>query len=226
MRQAYRLVVYLIVCMVCALFVVDLKSVKAGATRKADPLVSIRIMNIGDIGDIGGIGDTEDSNFFSPPSIFDRLHFKSNLARISPAPLIEYSPVYSDEVELNLYEAVVRRLGRPYRLGGIDDRGYDCSGFIWRVFQDAGVNFNRRSTSMLWQSMPRATQQEATQFGTLVFFKGLNHVGIMRDAYSFYHASASQGIARSYMDTYWKSRVIGYRRIFAPIRRALSTGKL
>ena len=219
MRQAYRLVVYLFVCIICALFAVDLKSVNAGESREADPFLPIHSLNPGES------AAAEDRKFSFTPYLFDRLILKSNLAGISPAPLLEYSPVYSDEIELTLYEAVVRRLGRPYRSGGTDDRGYDCSGFIWRVFQDAGVNFDRRSTSMLWQTMPRATNEESTQFGTLIFFKGLNHVGIMRDAYSFYHASASQGIVRSYLDNYWKARVIGHRRIFAPIRRAMWAGK-
>jgi len=197
MRHAYRLVVCLIVCI---LFASDLKTVKANEPSEADPLFPIR--------------------YFS-----DRPNLNAALARISPLPLMEFSPVYTDEIELSLYEAVVRRLGRPYHSGGTDDRGYDCSGFIWRVFQDAGINFNRRPTSLLWQSMPRATDEETRQFGTLIFFKGPNHVGIMRDAYSFYHASASQGIVRSYLDSYWKSRVIGYRRVFAPIRRSMSAGK-
>src|SRR5262245_57012221 len=155
MRHAYRLVVYLFVCMVCALFAADLKTVNAGELRKADPFFSVQAMNTGETADAG------DLKISSASYLFDRLIGKSNLARISPFPLIEYSPVYSDEIELTLYEAVVRRLGRPYRSGGTDDRGYDCSGFIWRVFQDAGVNFNRGSTSLLWQTMPRATEEES-----------------------------------------------------------------
>jgi len=156
---------------------------------------------------------------FPTYGLYGHPSFGSTSTRISPADFIEYSPVYSDEVELSLYEAVVSRLGTPYRSRGTDDRGYDCSGFVWRVFRDAGVDFNRSSARRLWQTAPRATQEESTQFGTLVFFRGLNHVGIVRDAHSFYHASASQGIVRSYFDRYWKSRVIGHRRIFAPVRR-------
>jgi hypothetical protein len=149
-----------------------------------------------------------------------------DFASFSPTPFIEYSPVYSDEMEYALYEAVVHRLGRPYRLQGTDDRGYDCSGLVWRVFQDAGIRFDRSSTSKLWQTLPRATEEESTQFGTLVFFQGLTHVGIMRDAHSFYHASSSQGVVHSYLDSYWKSRVIGHRRIFAPIRKTALVGKM
>jgi hypothetical protein len=198
---------------VFTLSVEDLKSVMASESRDTGWPFSPRVT------DSGGF------NSFPVPGEEDRPYFKWNLSRISPTAFIEYSPVYSDEIELALYEAVVRRLGRPYRLQGTDDRGYDCSGFVWRVFHDAGVGFDRNSTSKLWQTLPRATKEETTRFGTLVFFKGLTHVGIMRDAHSFYHASTSQGVVHSYLDNYWKSRVIGHRRVFAPIRRTALAGR-
>ncbi len=157
--------------------------------------------------------------FFSDRGLYGHTITGSSSLLVSYANFIEYSPVYSDEIELSLYEAVNNRLGIPYRPLGTDDRGYDCSGFVWRVFSDAGIKFDRSSTRDLWRNSPPATREETTRFGTLVFFEGLNHVGIVRDAHSFYHASTSQGIVRSYFDKYWKSRVIGHRRIFAPIRR-------
>jgi hypothetical protein len=141
---------------------------------------------------------------------------------ISSGGFIEYSPIYTKEIESHLYEAINSRLGLPYRWAGTDDNGYDCSGFVWRIFREAGVDFSRTSTRNLWQKLPEATQEESTRFGTLVFFRGLDHVGIVRDADSFYHASTSEGVTLSYFDKsdkYWRSRIIGYRRIFAPIRR-------
>jgi cell wall-associated NlpC family hydrolase len=142
--------------------------------------------------------------------------------------LIEYSPIYTAEIESSLYKAINDRLGLPYLRAGTDNRGYDCSGFVWRVFLEAGVAFDRNSARNLWQVLPEATTQEFTRFGTLVFFQGLDHVGIVRDADSFYHASESAGVTLSYFDKfdkYWRSRVIGYRRIFAPIRRRAAPGK-
>lgn len=143
----------------------------------------------------------------------------SNPAPISPANFIEYSPIYTAEIKRTLYEAIDRRLGVPYRWGGTGDSGYDCSGFVWRVFREAGVDFDRSSARNIWQVAPEATEEESARFGTLVFFRGLDHIGIVRDADSFYHASNSKGVTLSYFDKYWRSRVVGYRRIFAPIRR-------
>jgi hypothetical protein len=150
---------------------------------------------------------------------------------ISPNYFIEYSPIYTEKIESSLQGAINYRLGMPYLWAGTDDRGYDCSGFVWRVFQEAGINFDRTSTRILWQRLPEATQEEYARFGTLVFFggpQGLDHVGIVNDADSFYHASNSQGVTQSYFDSsdkYWRSRIIGYRRIFAPIRRRAAPGR-
>jgi cell wall-associated NlpC family hydrolase len=115
--------------------------------------------------------------------------------------------------EARLYAAIQERLGLPYRTRGTDNRGYDCSGFVWRVFQEAGIDFERSSARTLWQNLPEADEDEKTNFGTLVFFKGLNHVGVVRDAYSFYHVSSTKGVVRSFYSEYWGNRVIGFRRI-------------
>ena len=119
----------------------------------------------------------------------------------------------NEEIEASIYDAIMNRLGAPYRSNGTDERGYDCSGFVWSVFQEAGIDISRMSARTLWQTLPEATEEEATHFGTLVFFKGVNHVGIVRDEYSFYHASTSQGVVRSFYSGYWGDRVIGFRRV-------------
>src|SRR5262245_16758353 len=147
---------------------------------------------------------------------------ESNQALLSHGGLIEYSPIYTAEIEASLQKAINNRLSLPYLWAGTDDRGYDCSGFVWRVFREAGVDFDRNSARGFWKVLPEATSGESTRFGTLVFFQGLDHVGIVRDADSFYHATKSEGVTLSYFDKfdkYWRSRVIGYRRIYAPVRR-------
>lgn len=111
-----------------------------------------------------------------------------------------------------LESAIRSKLGIRYRFYGADDSGYDCSGFVWRVFQEAGAGFTRMPARDLWQFLPEATPDESRQFGALVFFNRLGHVGIVRDAYSFYHASRSQGIVLSFFAGYWEKRLTGFRR--------------
>jgi NlpC/P60 family len=168
--------------------------------------------------------------------VFNLFASSLNIAKAGASPptpitsggFIEYTPIYTKEIESFLNEAIGSRLGLPYRWAGTDDNGYDCSGFVWRVFREAGVDFDRDSTRNLWQKLPEASKEESTRFGTLVFFQGLDHVGILRDADSFYHASTSGGVMLSYFDKsdkYWRSRIIGYRRIFAPVRRRAAPGR-
>ncbi len=112
----------------------------------------------------------------------------------------------------SLLEAVIlTKIGSPYRFFGTDNRGYDCSGFVWRVFQEAGISIDRMPARSLWQLLPEASPREWSQLGTLVFFNGLSHVGIVRDAFSFYHASRSQGVILSFFAGYWEKRITGYR---------------
>ncbi len=128
---------------------------------------------------------------------------------------------FTNETRKMLYEAISSRLGIRYRFFGTDEKGFDCSGFVWRVFQDAGADFDRVAARTLWRQLPEATDEEKVKFGTLVFFNGLRHVGIVRDAFSFYHASRSQGVTLSYFSGYWGKRLTGYRR--APIEFDIQT---
>jgi cell wall-associated NlpC family hydrolase len=112
--------------------------------------------------------------------------------------------------------AIDDRLGAPYIYGSTGPRGFDCSGFVWSVFQSAGINFYRGSARSLWARFAPATSEEKTQFGTLVFFNGLSHVGIVVDGNGFYHSSRSYGVIYSPFNKYWTSRIDGYRRVPLP----------
>jgi hypothetical protein len=127
-------------------------------------------------------------------------------------PLLIPPLIFTDGASSALFQAISKRLGVRYRFFGTDDRGYDCSGFVWRVFQDAGANFDRVAARVLWKELPEAIGDETNRFGTLVFFNGLKHVGIVRDAFTFYHASRSQGVVLSTFAGYWGSRITGFRR--------------
>jgi cell wall-associated NlpC family hydrolase len=115
-----------------------------------------------------------------------------------------------------LMSAIDARLGSPYIYGSTGPRGFDCSGFVWSVYNSAGVRFDRGSARYLWSRFTPAKDDEKTQFGTLVFFSGLTHVGIVADANGFYHSSRSHGVVYSPFNKYWLSRVDGYRRIPLP----------
>lgn len=108
------------------------------------------------------------------------------------------------------------RLGIPYRYGATGPNRYDCSGFVWAVFQDAGIDFERTSARSLWAASEPVTGDERYKFGTLVFLNRLGHIGIVADENGFFHASSSKGITYSTFKGYWENRIVGFRRLNAP----------
>ncbi|MCA1555296.1 MAG: C40 family peptidase [Acidobacteria bacterium] len=112
-----------------------------------------------------------------------------------------------------MMSAIDVRLGAPYVYGTEGPRVFDCSGFVWSVFQSAGVNFERGSARGFWTNFLPVSEDEKYKFGTLVFFNNLKHVGIVADANGFYHASTSQGVTYSPFNEYWSSRITGFRRV-------------
>ncbi|HEX8146260.1 MAG TPA: C40 family peptidase [Pyrinomonadaceae bacterium] len=115
--------------------------------------------------------------------------------------------------ERSMLSAIEERLGTPYRMGAEGPNRYDCSGFVWSVFQQAGVAFERSSVRTFWQEFAPPTEDEKYKFGTLVFFNNLHHVGIVADENGFYHASTSRGVVYSRFDEYWTKRINGFRRV-------------
>lgn len=116
-------------------------------------------------------------------------------------------------VERVMLDEIEERLGTPYRLGTEGPTRYDCSGFVWSVFHSAGINFERTSARTFWSQFEPADDDEKYKFGTLVFFNGLRHVGIVADAEGFYHASTSRGVTYSRFGEYWSKRITGFRRV-------------
>ena len=123
-----------------------------------------------------------------------------------------YTPGFSQK----LLSAIQSRLGIPYIYGSTGPKSYDCSGLVWSVFKDAGYSYERSSARTLWQSSVPVEGDARYKFGTLVFFNGLGHIGIVVDENHFYHASSSKGVTLSKLDGYWAKRIVGYRQLQTP----------
>jgi peptidoglycan endopeptidase LytE len=115
--------------------------------------------------------------------------------------------------ESSLMAAIDQRLGTPYRWGATGPNRYDCSGFVWSIFQATGINFERASARNLFVRFEPAPVEEQFKFGTLVFFSGLRHVGVVADERGFYHASRRHGVIYSEFNEYWLKRIDGFRRV-------------
>ena len=137
-----------------------------------------------------------------------------------PKPVIDLSssttmPASSGflKFESQLMAAIDQRLGTPYRWGATGPNRYDCSGFVWAIYQATGINFERASARSLFARFEPAPVEDQFKFGTLVFFSNLRHVGVVADEHGFYHASRHHGVIYSEFDDYWVKRIDGFRRV-------------
>lgn len=139
----------------------------------------------------------------------------SSPANALAAAVSKANSAYNSVQAAGLMHGIQSRLGIPYRYGSTGPNRYDCSGFVWAAFKDAGINFERSSARSLWAAAEPVTGDERFKFGTLVFLNGLGHIGIVADENGFFHASSSKGITYSTFKGYWEKRIVGFRRLNA-----------
>ncbi len=107
-----------------------------------------------------------------------------------------------------LYEAVNSWLGVPYKYGGTDREGIDCSAFVGEIYRQVyGISLNRTANDML-RNVTLISKAQLKE-GDIVFFtnsKGkVSHVGIYLKDGLFAHASTSNGVSVSRLDNaYWE----------------------
>jgi cell wall-associated NlpC family hydrolase len=107
--------------------------------------------------------------------------------------------------------------GTPYRNGGADPSGFDCSGFVLYVFARHGVVVPRRVADQFKAGKDVTPSQ--IEPGDLVFFTtvapGASHVGIALGGDEFVHAPSSTGEVRveRMSAAYWATRFVGARRV-------------
>lgn len=121
-----------------------------------------------------------------------------------------------------IMDSIRSKYGLSYRYGTQGPNTYDCSGFIWKVFNEAGIDMIRTSAREFWRTYEPVSGDERFVFGTLVFFNRLGHVGIVANKDGFYHASSSRGVTYSKFEGYWEKRIVGFRRV--PIERPTWSG--
>jgi lipoprotein Spr len=109
--------------------------------------------------------------------------------------------------------------GTPYRYGGNDKNGIDCSAFVQTFMQYIyGIALARISAEQYKQS--KRIHREDLEEGDLVFFvtrgrrAGVSHVGIYLCNNKFVHASTSGGVMISSLDEpYYQSHYSGAGRV-------------
>ena len=107
--------------------------------------------------------------------------------------------------------------GTPYRDGGSDPSGFDCSGFTQYVFAQHGVALPREVRDQFRQG--KSIKPEDLAAGDIIFFTttapGPTHVGIAIGGDQFVHAPSTTGVVRVERlgSSYWSARYLGARRL-------------
>ena len=110
------------------------------------------------------------------------------------------------------------QLGAAYRFGGDSPQGFDCSGLVRYVFEQAGIAVPRTAQQLQLAAEPVPADQ--LQPGDLVFFRiasgRVEHVGIYVGDGTFVHAPRSGRPVRSELlgDDYYQRRYAGAGRLW------------
>ncbi|MBU8905933.1 C40 family peptidase [Desertibacillus haloalkaliphilus] len=110
-----------------------------------------------------------------------------------------------------------KQIGVPYQFGGSSPSGFDCSGFIYYVFDQSGIQLPRTASDQY--NAGTSVSKSELKKGDLVFFEtykpGPSHSGIYVGDNKFIHASSSRGITISSVNDpyYWAPRYLGAKRV-------------
>jgi cell wall-associated NlpC family hydrolase len=125
------------------------------------------------------------------------------------------------DVRMQVVEYAQSFVGTPYRPGGLDPQGFDCSGFTTYVMKAFDQDIPRRASDQ--QKDAAKVRVKDAKPGDLVFFdsgSGVNHVGIVvvnqSGSIKMVHASTSQGIVVTDIESsaYWNKRLHSVGTVF------------
>jgi lipoprotein Spr len=152
------------------------------------------------------------SQSIQQPVLYSHIQTKyAEILKVHPA----------DITNAGLYAFIEKWLNTPYKWGGMNENGIDCSAFLQRLMADVySIQIPRTSIQQfcsnrieLFESSRHLTE------GDILFFRTLNntyisHVGLYLHNGMFVNCSSSKGVSiGSLEDHYWKKKYVAAGRI-------------
>lgn len=115
-------------------------------------------------------------------------------------------------------------IGTPYKWGGNDNNGIDCSGLLVRSFESIGMKIPRTTSQQI--DLGKKVSLKKSREGDLVFFafgkskRKVTHVGLVSkyntsSDINFIHASSSRGVVETQLiKDYYLKRIRKIKRVF------------
>jgi cell wall-associated NlpC family hydrolase len=135
-----------------------------------------------------------------PSSLDTQHHYQSGYLEASVLDQCEAYTEFRGDV---LAELAQRFIGTPYLWGGGTSFGFDCSGYVQRLYKHFGILLPRDAYQQVHSPLlTPLSSKEPFQAGDLLFFKGdhdpqqrgITHVGMALDPENFIHASGKEGV--------------------------------
>lgn len=123
------------------------------------------------------------------------------------------------DVMLSILSVSMNYMGIPYKYGGMDNTGMDCSGFVRAVLGHFGIEAPRRARDYVNFGEPISL--DSIMPGDILLFKFkhtyVDHVGIYIGNGRMIHAASERGVVIDDLK-YQRKYLVGARRINFPFR--------
>ena len=112
-----------------------------------------------------------------------------DVADATHAPSSSASAATEESLGEEIAVRAIALVGKPYRYGGADLHGFDCSGLVYYIYHELGIEVPRSAADQHRSAEP--VTRDDMQPGDLVFFRirhRISHVGIYVGDNRFVHA--------------------------------------
>ncbi len=153
----------------------------------------------------------------TPPSVEKIIRYDSVQLKFAKQLLVSQDAIKN----IKLYNFIDKWMHTPYKWGGTNEKGIDCSGFMQLLLTEVyGISIPRTSVQQfLMQQVEQFGSKDYLSEGDLVFFRTIDntivsHVGLYLQNGMFINSSSSRGVSIACLDDpYWKKRYVAAGRV-------------